>query len=206
MVRLPDGVNQVGFYSCFSKPKPHFSMNLPDPDIRFKGRYRIPSTRLAGYDYGAGGMYFITICTKGRFCFFGTIDEAQGELCPTLAGQAAIDCWQAIPDHFPFVGLDTFQVMPNHIHGILWIDKPQYTDWQPNQFGPQRQNLASVVRGFKIGVTKQARLHRPDFDWQPRYHDRVIRDDNELNRIRTYIEANPANWQTDQENQDELLM
>ena len=119
---------------------------------------------------------------------------------PGIIGQVVIDYWQAIPTRFPFVRLDAFQLMPNHLHGIIWIDKPDYTDWQPNQFGPQRDNLAAVIRGFKAGVSGYARAHRIDFGWQARYHDRIIRSDDELNRIRTYIETNPANWQTDEEN------
>lgn len=121
-------------------------------------------------------------------------------------GQVAVDCWADIPTFFPFVRLDAMQVMPNHLHGILWIDKPNYTDWQANRFGPQRDNLAAVIRGFKAGVTRQARVGGFDFDWQPRYHDRIVRNDDELNRIRQYIENNPANWHHDHNNPDGLYM
>ncbi len=175
-------------------------------DDLFRKRYRINSARLVGYDYSTSGIYFVTICTQDRLPHFGTIDGTTATLQPTAIGQVAIDCWYAIPEHFPFVVLDAFQLMPNHLHGILWIDKPDYTDWRPNQFGPQSRNLGSIIRGFKIGVTKQARLARPDFGWQARYHDRIIRNDDELNRIRTYIDANPANWAADQDNVAGLLI
>jgi REP-associated tyrosine transposase len=132
-----------------------------------------------------------------------------GEVRLSPLGQAAWDCWNAIPEHFPFVVLDEFVAMPNHVHGIVVIDKPppanvtrangatdvtdvnanitvetqNFASLRPgphpratqrrsvNQFGQQSQNLASIVRGFKIGVTKYARQHQIPFAWQPRYHD-----------------------------------
>ncbi|WP_370698886.1 DUF2851 family protein [Fibrella musci] len=108
-----------------------------------------------------------------------------------------IDGWLAIPQFSPFVELDAFQLMPNHLHGILRFKKIEQGVEQPNRFGPQRQNLASVIRGFKAGVTDFATRNKMEFGWQARYHDRVIRNDDELQRIRTYIAANPTNWLTD---------
>ena len=67
-----------------------------------------------------------------------------------------------------------------------------------NQFGPQSKNLASIIRGFKIGVTKNARLINPDFTWQPRYHDHIIRNDQSFHKISEYIMNNPLNWSDDQ--------
>jgi hypothetical protein len=66
-----------------------------------------------------------------------------------------------------------------------------------NQFGPQSKNLASIIRGFKTGVTKNARLIHPDFAWQSRFHDRIIRNNEEFQRISKYIRNNPANWRDD---------
>jgi putative transposase len=190
----------------FARLSADYQRTMSQTDDLFRKRYRIDSARLVGYDYGTNGMYFITICTRNRQPWFGLIGEADPILIPTAIGQIVIDCWQAIPDHFPFVEVDAFQLMPNHLHGIIWINKPDYADWQPNQFGPQSRNLGSIIRGFKIGVTQQARLTMPDFSWQARYHDRVIRDDDELHRIRTYIDANPANWAADRENAAGLFM
>ena len=67
-----------------------------------------------------------------------------------------------------------------------------------NQFGPQRKNLASIIRGFKIGVTTRSRKIIPRFAWQPRYHDHIIRNDVSFNRICNYIKTNPENWGNDQ--------
>ncbi len=178
---------------------------------KFQGQYRIASARLAGYDYGANGMYFITICTKERQHFFGEINtnaDQQCALTPTIIGQRAIDGWLTIPQYAPFARLDAFQVMPNHLHGIVWICKSDYTDtdWQPNRFGVQRQNLPAIVQGFKAGVTAFARKNDIEFGWLSRYYDRIIRNDDELNRIRHYIENNPANWHQDHNNPDGMFM
>lgn len=67
-----------------------------------------------------------------------------------------------------------------------------------NKFGPQSKNLGSIIRGFKIGVTNWYRERCiNDTIWQSRFHDHIIRDENELNRIRNYIINNPKNWQGD---------
>lgn len=66
-----------------------------------------------------------------------------------------------------------------------------------NQFGPQSQNLASVIRGYKIGVTQFARQHNLPFAWQPRYHDHIIPSADEHARIQRYISTNPQTWEKD---------
>ena len=174
---------------------------------KFKGKYRIPSARWATWDYGSNAAYFVTICIAGRTHDFGQV--VNGEMTLTSLGQSAVDCWDAIPDHFPFVVLDGFVVMPNHVHGIIIIDKPgddnvETQDFAPlqqttpkNRFGPQSKNLASIVRGYKIGVTKYARQHDLPFKWQARYHDHIIRNDGEYERIRKYIHENPQKWAED---------
>jgi len=163
---------------------------------KFRGKYRIPSARWAAWDYGSNAAYFITICIATRTHDFRQI--VKGEMILTPLGQSATDCWGAIPDHFPFVVLDGFVAMPNHVHGIIIIDKPHGGgDCGLNKFGPQSKNLASIVRGYKIGVTKFARQHDIPFKWQARYHDRVIRNVDEYERIRQYIYENPQKWDED---------
>jgi len=131
-------------------------------------------------------------------------------------GEIAQQCWDQIPEHFPFVILDEFVIMPNHIHGIIIIDKmddDMHRDVQTqhfaslppsipsspvgNTFGPQSQNLPSIIRGIKIGVTKLAREINPNFGWQPRYHDHIIRNQSAHERIANYIKNNPVNWGKD---------
>ncbi len=66
-----------------------------------------------------------------------------------------------------------------------------------NQFGPQSKNLASIVRGFKIGVSTNARIIHADFAWQPRYYEHIIRDNKSFEGIQSYIIENPAKWVDD---------
>jgi hypothetical protein len=77
------------------------------------------SIRLAGYDYAQAGAYFVTICAGGRNCLFGEIID--GEMQLNDAGRVATRCWNEIPAHFHHAALDEFVVMPNHVHGIIFI-------------------------------------------------------------------------------------
>ncbi len=88
---------------------------------KFKNKYRIPSARLQSWDYGNNGSYFITICTKNREHFFGEILNEEMHL--NEIGKMADKYWKEIPIHFPFIELGNYVVMPNHVHGILIIDK-----------------------------------------------------------------------------------
>jgi|CXWL01.1.fsa_nt_gi REP element-mobilizing transposase RayT len=174
---------------------------------KFKSKYRVDSARLKDWDYSSDGSYFVTICTKNREHFFGEIEH--GEMRLSEIGKSAQQCWNKIPQHFPFVILDEFVVMPNHVHGILLIEKPNPVPQKPihgNTFGPQSKNLASIIRGYKIGVTKFANQKQISFGWQPRYHDRVIRNESELNRIRKYIANNPYAWKIDRNNLKHIVI
>ena len=163
------------------------------------------SIRLRGYDYSRSGAYFITVCAHNRVCLFGEI--AGGKMVLNDAGQTAVQCWQAIPDHFPHVELDAFVVMPNHVHGILFIGNTPVgaKHFSPLQPGQQphgtSKSIGSIIRGFKIGVTKWMRTHTNVHDvWQRNYYEHVIRNDDELNRVREYILKNLARWDLDREN------
>ena len=89
---------------------------------KFQNKYRIESARLKQWDYGWNASYFVTICTQQRICFFGNVLE--GEMILNDIGKIAHDCWLEIPVHFPFVSLGNHVIMPNHVHGIVIIDKP----------------------------------------------------------------------------------
>jgi REP element-mobilizing transposase RayT len=103
---------------------------------KYKNKYRIPTNRLQGYDYGSNGCYFVTICTQNRVHYFGEIvnESIIGAQCnvetrliaslqATEIGKIAEQFWLDIPNHFPFVILDQYAIMPNHIHGILIFNK-----------------------------------------------------------------------------------
>jgi len=101
------------------------------------------SPRLQGFDYRYPGGYFITICTHQREMLFGTVID--GAMHPNAAGQIAQSVWQSIPAHRPQITLDVFVVMPNHIHGLLWIaDNPTTA----------AASLSTIVGGYKAEVTR----------------------------------------------------
>jgi putative transposase len=93
---------------------------------KFQDKYRIPSARAEWWNYRNDAAYFVTICTAGREHYFGEIVETAPKQKMQLSemGQVAHQHWMEIPEHFPFIKLDAFVVMPNHVHGILVIDKP----------------------------------------------------------------------------------
>ena len=85
-------------------------------------QYLIRSARARWWDYGKNGVYYITICTKNRFPFFGTIKE--GRLEHSVLGATVKELWKAIPSMMPGVHLSSFVVMPNHLHAIVILDRP----------------------------------------------------------------------------------
>ncbi|PIP33612.1 hypothetical protein COX22_03400 [Candidatus Falkowbacteria bacterium CG23_combo_of_CG06-09_8_20_14_all_49_15] len=85
----------------------------------FRNKYRILPSRLAGWNYGQSGSYFITVCAKNRINYFGHIRA--GQMIWSELGRLAKLCWQMIPNHFPQIKLDVFVVMPDHVHGIIHI-------------------------------------------------------------------------------------
>ena len=182
-------------------------MDLAD---HYNNRFKINSTRLANWDYGSNASYFVTICTGNKQPYFGEIIQAEhngdniASLQATPLGVLASQYWEDITKHFSFVELDDYIIMPDHIHGILLFNNPDARSWQPNKPGPQSGNLGSVIRGFKAGVKGYATRQNLSFEWQPRFYDRVIRNADELTRIRKYIQDNPAKWSTEKGNPENL--
>ena len=107
---------------------------------RFRNKYRNETTRLKSWDYGWNGSYFITLCEKNRERCFGEIKN--DEMFLSEIGKIANQCWKEIPDHFPFVKLGEFVVMPNHVHCIIVIDKKDDGRFSKSYVGTQ--NLASL--------------------------------------------------------------
>ena len=93
----------------------------------YQNKYRIPSARASFWDYGWNAAYFITICTQNREHYFGEIVD--GKMHRSEMGETAHECWLKIPEHFSFAKLGNHIVMPNHVHGVVIIDKPDGGDW-----------------------------------------------------------------------------
>lgn len=174
---------------------------------KYNNKYRIESARLKNWDYRNNGAYFITINTGNRKHFFGEIINSEMQLSPI--GEYAENFWMEIPKHFPFVELGNFVVMPNHTHGILIINNTdsvmdkslQCNDSTGNQYysdiSPKSGSISTIIRSYKSVVSKHARLLNPEFNWQPKFHDHVIRNSESFERIQNYIENNPSNWKED---------
>jgi len=181
-----------------------------DPEIRHR-----KSIRLKGYDYSKSGVYFITICIKDRNCIFGKIVD--GEMILSDTGNIANEYWLNIPEHFPNVKLHEHIVMPNHVHGIIELINVGVQNFEPlhndtkniagvpnleplqNQF--QRiipYSIGSIIRGYKVGVTKWLRANNIIHGkWQRNFHEHIIRNEQSYYTIANYIITNPKNWRED---------
>jgi len=160
------------------------------------------SIRLREYDYSSAGAYFVTICTHRRALLLGEVVD--GELVLNSFGETVREEWLRSADIRAEIELDEFVVMPNHIHGIVFItgagrgDRPV----APTP-GPRPRSLSSLIAGFKSAATKRINDLRDTPGspvWQRNYYERVIRDERELTRIREYIQQNPLQWRLDCEN------
>ena len=199
-------------------------MNIYNPQMHNRR-----SIRFKGYDYTQAGLYFITICCQNRACLFGEIEN--GKMMLNDAGAIANDCWLNIPNHFPNAILHEYVIMPNHVHGIIELvgannhspvsklhspktelhspknkknNNSVIGDNRAKNVSPLRspsKTVGSVVRGFKIGVTKWMRQNTDTFYiWQRNYWEHIIRDDKSHENISQYIINNPTKWNNDKLN------
>lgn len=185
---------------------------------------RRQSIRLSHYDYTQSGAYFITICSAQRECLFGDIRD--GAMHTNTIGDLVAQTWHSLPRRFPRVTLDAFVIMPNHVHGVVCIseiemigaDRRGAACRAPVGDGanfvkgaassaptsaPTAKSLAHIIRTFKsISAIAANRLLQREGQplWQRNYYERIIRNDEEWNRIREYIINNPAQWDDDDEN------
>jgi putative transposase len=171
-------------------------------------RHHRRSIRLPQYDYTAAGAYFVTVCVHGGESLLGEVVNETMRL--NRLGQIAHDFWRDVPGHFPNTSIDAFVIMPNHLHAIIVIrelsavagggEKGEGTS--PLQGGQvEKPALGQTVAYYKYQTTKRINQMRdmPGTPfWQRNYWEHVVRNDGELNRIREYIENNPARWAEDQ--------
>jgi REP element-mobilizing transposase RayT len=159
------------------------------------------SIRLQGYDYSNQCAYFVTICTWSRENILGNVLNSAMQL--TSFGEIVMKCWEELPNHYKNIELDQFVIMPNHLHGIIWINgdiagtgfKPAPTD--------KRHGLSEIVRALKTFSSRRINKNRNISGtpvWQRNYFDRIIRNEKELTAIREYIINNPLQWELDENN------
>ena len=162
------------------------------------------SIRLREYDYAQSGMYFFTVCTHERELLFG--DGVDGEMHSNDFAQIVWDEGYKSTTVRHELDLDTFVVMPNHIHGIILLKNRASvgaSGRSPFSSGPSRNSLGAFIAGFKAATTKRINDLRATpraAVWQRNYYDHIIRDENSLTRIREYIVTNPLQWDLDPEN------
>jgi REP element-mobilizing transposase RayT len=178
------------------------------------------SIRLSGYDYRSPGAYFVTLCIQGGECLLGEVVD--GEMRLSEWGEIASHYWMRIPDHVNHVQLDAWVVMPNHLHGIIVIvsggeaspgrsasaydptpggARPQGKDIARDASPLQPGSLGAIVGNYKSVSTRRINRVRgtPGIRfWQRNYWEHIIRNEQSLNRIRQYIQSNPARWGEDQ--------
>ena len=157
-------------------------------------RHHRRSLRLRRSDYRKAGAYWITICTKGRQPLLGSLDAEGVRLSPL--GEIVQEEWLRATALRPDVVMDAFGVMPDHFHGILWIvgDPPNWTQ-RVTGFRRGKGALGTVIAGFKEATTSRIRLLQSDpaLDvWQRSYHERVVREEARLLRLRRFVAENPA--------------
>ena len=164
------------------------------------------SLRLQGYNYTQAGLYFVTIVTYGRKPLFGEI--ANGEMHLNPYGQIVQQEWERIAVVRPKIELGAFAVMPNHLHGILFFqDNGVFTVGATRRVAPtktlQSGSLGAVMGQFKSIVTKRINALRGISSvpvWQRNYYEHIIRNQQDLEVTWLYIQSNPAQWMTDDEN------
>ena len=181
--------------------------------------------RLEGYDYSQGGGYFITLDVENKACLFGQV--VGGEMQLYEAGSIVREEWLRTPEVRPEIVLDEFIIMPNHLHGIVFISEPiivgadgrpppsasrQPVPGRVDSRRPLRHNLrrqprslGSFIAGVKSITTKRINKLRSTAGvkiWQRKYYEHIIRGEKDLQKIRAYIFNNPSRGSSDEANPD----
>jgi putative transposase len=177
------------------------------------------SIRLRGYDYSQSGLYFITICVYNRECRFGNIDVrkplADSQMILNKYGTIAHEEWEKLPERFKNFELDVFQIMPNHMHGIILLHDsvgagftPAQSGFTPDQIAigqPQgiAPTLGDIIGAYKSLVANAClEIYKSKNEtmgrlWQRNYYEHIIRNEQSYQRISEYIINNPAKWDND---------
>ncbi|MDR1679138.1 MAG: transposase [Prevotellaceae bacterium] len=194
-------------------------MTKYNPDIHHRR-----SIRLKGYDYSQAGMYFITICVQNRVCMLGEI--INGEMQLNEYGRIAHDEWLKLSERYPNALLDVFQIMPNHMHGIIVLMEkdnasavgagftPAPTGFTPAQnratarvaptvaarVAPTVGNIVGAYKSLVANGCLKICKSRNEYLgklWQRNYFEHIIRNEKSYQHIADYIATNPARWESD---------
>ncbi len=164
--------------------------------------YRAGTTRLRDWNYSSAGWYFITFCVDQRRQILSSIQE-DGTVKLSKLGEICLDQIYETEIIRPNIGIDSFIIMPDHIHLIVEI-----FDWSienKTQKTLQADSIGSMIGQLKGAMTKRIRAFGlTDFTWQKRFYDRIIKDEKNLNTVRIYIEENPIKWLQKPDHHDDL--
>ena len=146
--------------------------------------------RLRGFDDASENLYLVTVCAHARRCIFGAIIEE--DFIPSSFGEVVRRQIELLSQRFAGAAVDAFVVMPNHVHVIVRLQRAR-----------QASPLQVVIGSFKSGSAREINALRATPGakvWQRGYHDHVIRDEADFQRVREYIASNPIRWSLDPEN------
>ena len=161
-------------------------------------KYRKTTIRCKRWDYSSNGQYYITICTKDRFPYFGRIVNKRMELSDI--GKYAKECWIQTPQHFPGTIMDEYIFMPDHMHGIITINhrlnhgRGAACGAPTNEMQTPLFTLGNIINSYKSAVSNVCHKNNKRFEWQRSYYDHIVHDGNELDFIRRYIYMNPVKY------------
>ncbi len=190
------------------------------------------SIRLSGYDYSSDNLYFVTSCVHDRICCFGEIavvgtgrdlilssddllitktnlslQRSKRQMVLNEYGKIAEKQWYWLADQYPYILLHAFIVMPNHIHGIIEINRKRMvagTGRDPSLHVDNTlqqikiKSLSGLMGAYKTTVSRQIHLSGfAEFTWQRSFYEHIIRDDKSFESISEYITSNPFNWEHD---------
>ncbi|MDQ0637989.1 putative transposase [Pedobacter sp. W3I1] len=156
------------------------------------------SIRLKGYDYSKAGAYFITICCENRIHRFGKVSG--NEMILNKSGTIAYNEWINLADRFSNFELDVFQIMPNHMHGIIVLSDISSPVGATLAVAP---TIADIVGAYKSIVSNACLNLYKSHDktmgklWQRNYYEHIIRDERAYQNISNYIINNPSKWNED---------
>ncbi|MGR3811087.1 transposase [Jiulongibacter sp. NS-SX5] len=145
--------------------------------------------RLEGFDYSSEALYFITTNVKSNLSLLGRIENSKMVL--NQFGRIVEKQWDWLFEQYPYIKSHAFVVMPNHIHGVIEIKKPDIP-------AVKIKSIPQLIGAFKTTSSKQIRLAGlKNFQWHKSYHDHIIRSHISYQRIVNYIAQNPAKWNED---------
>ena len=157
------------------------------------------SLRLSGHGYTGPETYFVTLCSYQNKCLFGEVVDGQIRL--SEIGLLVQKEWLRTAQVRPYIELDTYVVMPNHLHAVLIFTGENLDSVRipraKKEVGPTlvAGSLGAVIAQFKSIVTKRSRaMGLKGSIWQRNYYEQMIQDEESLNGIREYIETNPSRW------------